>query len=95
VELSGDVRAERPTQSAALADAFGRTAAASAGWIVEALDESHDGQVTPGGFLDRRRDLRSGSRASHSPQMARPPGSPVHTDPQPSQIMRRARMPHE
>src|SRR2546423_5876110 len=42
VEPSRDVPAERPTQSAALADALRRTAAASAGWIVEALDESHD-----------------------------------------------------
>jgi len=45
VKPFGDVPAERPTQGASLADALGRAAAASASWVVEALDESHDGSV--------------------------------------------------
>ena len=45
VEPSGDVPAEGATQGAALADALGRAAAASAGWVVEPLNESHGGNL--------------------------------------------------
>jgi len=96
VQPSGDVPAERPTQSAALADALGRAAAALTGWIVEALGESHDGQVYAGGFLDRRRQLGSEGAGAGRPTLGgQTPGSLSIRIPQPSQILRQARTRHE